>query len=74
MNLVWFFIQYAIGIYVIILVVGSEVMQKLFLYWVHYVQGMTLVLLFLNSIVFIETLYFWADEVEFDNHRNKYAE
>lgn len=74
MNMIWFFIQYAIGIYVIILVVGSEVMQKLFLYWVHYVQGMTLVFIFLNAILFVETLYYWADEVEFDNHRNHYAE
>lgn len=37
LNLIWFFASYFIGIYVIIVVVASETMQKIFLYWSHYV-------------------------------------
>jgi len=72
--LIWFFSSYFVGIYVIIVVVASETMQKIFLYLSHYVQGFTLVLFLLNSIVFIETMYYWISEVEFDNHRNEKAE
>lgn len=73
-NLIWFFLTYSIGIYVIIILVGSETMQKIFLYISHYVQGMTLVLIILNFIMFVQTIFYWADEVEFDNHRNEKAE
>lgn len=72
-NLIWFFCTYLIGIYVIIVIVASETMQKIFLIWSHYIQGMTLVLFLLNVFVFWETIYFWVQEVEFDEHRNEYA-
>lgn len=49
-------------------------MQKIFLFISHYVQGLTLVLFILNAYVFLETIYYWVQEVEFDNHRNEKAE
>lgn len=53
MNLIWFFLSYFIGIYIIIIVVGSESMQKIFMYWSHYVQGLDLVLILINFILFL---------------------
>ena len=64
---------YGIGIYVIIVIVASEQMQKIFLIWSHYILGLTLVLFLLNVFVFWETIYFWVLEVEFDEHRNQRA-
>lgn len=49
-------------------------MQKIFLYAVHYMQGMTLALILLNAGLLIQTIYYWCEEVEFDNHRNKAGE
>lgn len=72
-NLIWFFMTYLIGIYVIIVIVASEQMQKIFLIWSHYILGLTLVLFLLNVFVFWETIYFWVLEVEFDEHRNERA-
>ena len=37
-------------------------------------QGIDLVLILLNLMVFLETIFYWVDEIELDNHRNKKAE
>ena len=70
----WFLLEYAIAIYVMTLMVASETIQKIFLWFVHYMQGLALMMLFMNCGLFLQTMYFWITSIEFDMNRSKFAE
>lgn len=73
-NIVWFTLEYFLGIYIMILILGSETIQKIFLYLIHYIQGFTLMALLMNCGLFLQTMFFWVRSIEFDKNRSQFAE
>ena len=55
------------AIYILLIVLPDENLQKIFLYISHYVQGITIFLLLLNIWVFTNTVILWMSEVDLSN-------
>lgn len=58
-NFTWWAIEFTIAIYVLLIVLPDENLQKIFLLFSHYIQGITVALLLLNLGVFFYTIYVW---------------
>lgn len=72
-NFSWWVIEFSIGIYVLLIVLPNENLQKIFLWASHYVQGVTIALLFLNIAIFMETMLIWIQEIDLSNvFKNEY--
>lgn len=67
MNFFWWVIEYSIGIYILLVILPEENLQKIFLYFSHYVQGATIFMLFLNLAIMLETLIVWVEKLDFSN-------
>ena len=66
-NFSWWAVEFAIAVYILLIVLPDETLQKIFLWGSHYVQGITIALLFLNIGIFIETIYLWLESIDFSN-------
>ena len=66
-NFTWWSLEFWIAVYVLLVVLPDENLQKIFLWLSHYVVGFLIALLFLNLGIMFETIYIWMSEVDFSN-------
>ena len=66
-NFLWWSIKFSIAIYVLLIVLPDENLQKIFLWASHYIQGLVIALLFLNTGMFFETILIWMEDVDLSN-------
>lgn len=66
-NFSWWIVEFSIAIYILLIVLPDENLQKIFLWVSHYIQGVTVALLLLNIGLFMDTILIWMEEIDLSN-------
>lgn len=73
LNVFWWLIEWTTSVYILLIPLPEETVQKILLYFSHYAQGITIFLLLINMGIFLDTMIIWVEKLDFSNvFQNKY--
>ena len=58
-DIIWFGIEFAIGIYTLVIMIAHQSLQRTFVYFSHYVMGANQFMLLLNLIQSVVPIMIW---------------